>query len=427
MRKHLPPGTLVSDLDPYSDAMLENPTGFHELLLGDSPLVFLDRYNVFAVGRHDTVREALRNWQALISSAGVGLADRRTDPMWRTQSPLIEADPPQHSARRAVLNRLFSPRALSAFQALFDDVAEAVVDEVLQAGSADGVRDIAEAYPVKVFILALGLPGAIAPHLVTYGEVAFNALGPLNDRARSALTGSAESIAAVEQMTRARDLAPGSLGARMWQAADVGEIAADETPVLIRSVLGAGIDTTVAALASALYHLATDPAQWALLAADPSLAKAAFEEAIRVDSPAQMFYRLAAAPVELPGPAHLPAGSRVLLGLGAANRDSRVYRDPGRYDLSRKPSGHVGFGVGIHACVGMHLARLEGRSLLSALARKAGALTLTGDPARALNNTLRSWGRLPMSLEPRTTPKPPARGPAVQAEGVGAESGDTAW
>ncbi|WP_432989588.1 cytochrome P450 [Dactylosporangium sp. CA-233914] len=396
----LPAGTLVSDVDPYTDAALEDPTEFHDLLLGDAPLVWLTKYGAYAVGRHETVREGLRDWRRLISSAGVGLTDRRTQGMWRTPSLLLEADPPEHTSRRAVLNRMFSPRALGGLEETFDRAADALMDEILEAGTVDGVRDIAEAYPLKVFTLALGLPPDIAPHLVIYGDVAFNATGPANERTRRTLAAAEESIAVVTRMTQDRNLQPGSLGALLWEAVDAGELAADEAPMLMRSILGAGVDTTVAALASAIHQLATHPGQWARLARDPGLAKVAFDEAIRVDSAVQMFYRLAVTDTDLPGPVRLPADSRVLLSLGAANRDPRRYEHPHRFDVMRAASGHVGFGVGIHACVGMHLARLEGQSLLSALARKAGSIEPAGKPERLLNNTLRCWGSLPITVHP---------------------------
>jgi cytochrome P450 len=171
--------------------------------------------------------------------------------------------------------------------------------------------------------------------------------------------------------------------------------------MLVRSLLSAGIDTTTQALAAALHALATWPDQWTALRDDPTLARAAFEEALRCASPVQTFFRTTTRDVEIDGTT-IPEGHKVLLFLGAANRDPRHWQDPDRFDITRHPHGHVGFGTGIHACVGAVIARLQAEILLTAMTRHMHTLQLPGPAQPLLNNTLRGLTNLPLRVNVRT-------------------------
>jgi hypothetical protein len=155
----------------------------------------------------------------------------------------------------------------------------------------------------------------------------------------------------------------------------------------------------VHALSAVLYAFATHPGQWARLRQDPSLARVAFDEAVRWESPVQTFFRTATVDVRV-GDAVVPEGRKILMFLAAANRDPRRWDQPDRFDLSRDPSGHVGFGFGLHQCVGQHVARLEAEALLTALAARVETLELAGPTRRHHNNTLRAWERIPVQVRP---------------------------
>lgn len=194
-------------------------------------------------------------------------------------------------------------------------------------------------------------------------------------------------------------LSEDGFGARIWAAADRGHLTHAQAPLVVRSLLTAGVDTTVHGLAAALYAFATHPEEWQRLRERPELARVAFDEAVRWQSPVQTFFRTATTDVDIAG-ARIPEGGKILMFLGAANRDPDRWEDPDRFDLTRDPSGHVGFGMGIHQCVGQHVARLEAESLLTALVRRVAHLELAGAPRRHLNNTLRSWASLPVRIRP---------------------------
>jgi hypothetical protein len=203
----------------------------------------------------------------------------------------------------------------------------------------------------------------------------------------------------VTEQCRRDNLSPDGIGARVHQSVDTGEISAEEATLLVRSLLTAGIDTTVNALGAAIFCLARFPGEMAKLNQNPSLARAAFEEAIRFESPVQTFFRTTTRPAEIDG-VQLGEGEKVLMLLGAANRDPRKWDRPDIYDIERRTAGHVGYGAGIHVCVGQLLARIEGEAMLAAFAKRVGAIRIDGEVKRAFNNTLRGLASLPVELVP---------------------------
>jgi 4-methoxybenzoate monooxygenase (O-demethylating) len=389
----------VSDADPFSHEVLEDPLPFHHQLREAGPVVYLSRYDVHALGRYEEVHAALVDWQQFQSAAGVGLSNFRTEKPWRPPSLLLEADPPRHDAPRRVLTKVLGPRALRRLRDRWTADAEQLVDTVLAAGTEfDAVPTLAEAFPLRVFPDAVGLGPDGREHLLPYGDHAFNAFGPSNDLVAKGAPRVAELSAWVGAQCAREALSGDGFGAAIWAAADRGEITPQQAPLVVRSLLTAGVDTTVHGISAVLYAFATHPDQWARLVADPSLARVAFDEAVRWESPVQTFFRTTTADVRI-GDAVVPEGHKVLMFLAAANRDPRRWAHPDAFDLSRDPSGHVGFGMGLHQCVGQHVARLEAEAVLTALARRVRTIELDGPTRRHHNNTLRAWESIPVRLD----------------------------
>lgn len=390
----------TSDADPFGHEILEDPLRFHAALRAAGPIVRLTKYDVYAFGRYQEVYAALRDWQGFGSGAGVGLSNFRTEKPWRPPSLLLEADPPRHDAPRRVLQKILAPRALRALRAGWTAAAEDLVDHVLaeQGAELDAVPHLAETFPLRVFPDAVGIPQAGRENLLPYGDLLFNAFGPANDLVAKGAPRMAELSAWTNSQCTREVLAPDGFGADIWAAADRGDITPEQAPLVVRSLLSAGVDTTVHALSAVLYAFATNPDQWARLRAEPGVARVAFDEAVRWESPVQTFFRTATRDIEVGG--HLvPNGHKILMFLAAANRDpARWGPDADRFDLSRDPSGHVGFGMGIHQCVGQHIARLEAECLLGALARRVTEFELAGPTRRHHNNTLRAWESIPIRL-----------------------------
>ncbi|QNG39222.1 cytochrome P450 [Geodermatophilaceae bacterium NBWT11] len=389
------------DLDPFDPEVLRDPLPAHAALRDAGPLVRLPRYDTYAIARYADVRAALSDWQSFESSAGVGLTNFRTETPWRPPSLLLEADPPAHDAPRTVLARILGPRALRRLREDWAADAVALVDDLLGGRSeveVDAVPTLAAAFPLRVFPDAVGLRADGREHLLPYGDHAFNAFGPTDNPL--VLAGNehmAEHAGWVGQQCLRENLAPAGFGADIWAAADRGDLTHAQAPLVVRSLLTAGVDTTVHGIGAVLHALAATPGAWDLLRARPELVRVAFDEAVRWESPVQAFFRTTVRDVPV-ADAVVPAGAKVLVFFAAANRDPRHWADPDAFDLTRDPSGHVGFGMGIHQCVGQHVARLEAESLLTALLARVTRLELTGEPVRHLNNTLRAWDSLPLRL-----------------------------
>jgi hypothetical protein len=284
----------------------------------------------------------------------------------------------------------------SSFAAAADEMVAALVAK----GEFDGCSELAEAYPLKVFPDAIGMRPENRDNLLPYGDMVFNSFGPPNELFRAAAERAREVFPWVETEALREHLQPGGFGMILYQCADAGEITEDEAHKLVRAMLTAGVDTTVNGIGAALYALARFPMQWEKMRADPMrLAKAAFEEAVRFESPVQTFFRTTSCPTEL-GDVRLEEGRKILLFLGAANRDPRQWQEPDEYIIERKVLGHVGFGAGIHVCVGQLLARLEGEVVLQALAKQVSRIELAGAPVRRFNNTLRGLKGLPLRVVP---------------------------
>jgi 4-methoxybenzoate monooxygenase (O-demethylating) len=389
----------VSAIDPFSHEFLRDPYPHHEALREAGPVVWLEQYGIWTMARHQEVRDALTDWQTYCSSAGVGLSDFRKEPPWRPPSIILEADPPLHTRTRAVLTRILSPAAIRILKEAFEHEAELLVARLVEQREFDGVADLAEAYPLKVFPDAVGISEDGRENLLPYGSMVFNSFGPRNDLFNQAMANAGPVRDWIMSKCSRAALAPGGLGMRIFEAVDAGELAEDEAGMLVRSFLSAGIDTTVYSLGNSLYCLAKYPEQWAIVRENPNLIRGAFEEVLRFEAPVQTFFRTTTGDVEVGG-VRLGDGEKVLLFLAAANRDPRRWDRPDTFDVRRRATGHMTFGTGIHGCVGQAVARLESEAIFGALARRVAAFELTGEPTPRLNNTLRGLDTLPLRVVP---------------------------
>ncbi|WP_428535253.1 cytochrome P450 [Rhodopila sp.] len=385
------------DIDPFCQAFFDDPYPAHAAMRDAGPVVYLPAHDIHAVARYQQVRDMLLDWGSYASGRGVGLSDFAKEKPWRLPSLLLETDPPLHDRTRKLMDKVLSPSAVRGLREAFVAAAETLIDDLLRRGSFDAVPDLAEAYPLTVFPDAIGMPAQNRRFLLPYGNMVFNSFGPRNAMFEAALVDAAPVLAWVQAQSRREALSSSGFGAAIHAAADDGAISVAEAEVLVRSLLTAGVDTTVNGLGAAIYCLARFQNAFQQLRADPSLARAAFEEAVRLESPVQTFFRTTTREVRI-GEETISEGSKVLMLLGAANRDPRRWERADEFDLTRRNAGHVGFGTGIHGCVGAVLARLEGEAVLGALARKVASIDIVGEPKRRYNNTLRGMASLPVRI-----------------------------
>lgn len=267
--------------------------------------------------------------------------------------------------------------------------AEEMVRELVGRGGFEGMADLAVALPVSIVLDLIGVQGDLRAKILPWGEAAFNLLGPLNQRAQESFPVAGELFKWTHEEMRGEDLAEGSIGRNIWEAAERGEISHDSFGYIVHQILAAGMDTTITTLGNTLALLGQHPEQFAKLRQDPKLIPAAIAEVLRFKTPAPVFGRRATRDVEVGGTL-IPEGAQVALLYGAGNRDPRKFENPEVFDITRNPVDHLGFGYGIHACAGQGLAKLEIQGMLEAWVAQVESYQV-GEIVPRLNNFTRPY------------------------------------
>lgn len=395
-----PSAPAIAD-DPYSRENLSEPHSFYSRLRAAGPAAWLDAYGVHAFGRDREVRTILEDHQTFISGAGVGPVDIHRHPPLRTPG-ILEVDPPIHTRMRHAMDAVIAPARLRARRKDFAVYAKTMLDEVI--GAEDGHFDahsLAQAYVLRVFGDAVGIPRhGREENLPAQGAANFATFGPQNETAREWISAAEGTYGWVLENCARENLHPSGMGAQLWEFADSGDISAEEATLLVRALLSAGLDTTIFAITNTLRALSLHPEQYARLHAQPQTVKYAIDEAFRFDSPFASFYRTTACDTVVSG-VSLPAGSKVLVFPGSANRDeSKWGEDAHLFRWDRDASGHLTFGMGIHQCVGQPISRMEMDVLLMAFVAGVSRLEPTAPSTPLVHTTLRSHTSVPLRAVP---------------------------
>jgi cytochrome P450 len=383
----------VSDYDPYDDANLLEPWEGYRQLRDAGPIVWLEKYDMYAATRYSTVRRVLEDWETWSSAYGVMMNDEMNQVL---RGNTLCSDGADHDALRRVVIRPLRPTSLKE---LSDDItreAVRITERLVERGRFDAVTELAHHLPLAVVSNMVGLPEEGRERMLVWASQMFNCFGPRNERTVSAFPVLEEMVNyAATQAVRGK-LKPGSWAEALHDAADRGEVPREAVPVMMIDYMGPSLDTTIFAIASAVDLFARHPDQWDLVRADPSLIPGAVNEVLRLESPIQDFSRSSVQDYDLDG-ITIPAGSRAIAFYGAGNRDEREFTDPDTFDVRRNPRNHLGFGAGPHQCVGMNLARMEMTALFTELARRVERFEVQ-DAQRSLHNILRGFDRLEVTV-----------------------------
>ena len=352
--------------DPFAGPTQDDPYESYAALLERAPVYHNEAHGFFALSRFDDVQAAFRDWRTFSSSGGVTV-----DELLAITGPsLLTTDPPRHDGLRDVLKHVFRPRAVAALEPLAARIVESLLAEVEAGSEVDVVAVLAKRLPVLVICELLGFPVADASTLKRWGDAILERVPDDRSTPEPAREAAALMRAYFEEQIAARrrggaagdDLVSVLLRGRV----DGEALTEDELIGHCFLLFIAGNATTAALVGNGTLVLARYPEERARLAADPGLGARAVEELLRFESPVQNMGRTTTSDVELHETV-IPEGSRVLLLIGAANRDPREFADPDRLDLGRRIRRHLAFGEGIHHCLGAPLARLEGRVALQTL------------------------------------------------------------
>jgi len=382
------------DLDLYAPGVLRDSRAAFAAIRRSGPVVYLPRHRMYAIGRFESVRAALRDDEVFISGKGVA-ANPLTNLLGRGTT--LFSDGEVHQKRRRVLMGSLGAKALQGIQPQIETHAEKLIDRLLTRGRFEATRDFASYLPLAVVADLVGVP-ADGQRLLRWAAATFDVLGPLNRRGLFASRSSA-GLLLHSLRIRPRQVAPGSWAAAVLASEEGGELSAREARALVIDLVAPALDTTILASTHLLLMLGRNPETWERIAAEPDLVAAAVVENVRLASPIRGFTRVVARDHEIEG-VRLPAGARVAVLFGAANLDESRFPDAECFDLDRPDPNHVGWGNGPHTCVGIHLAKLEMAALLRAMAPRVGHVEV-GLPKPLENNTLQGVATLPAILHAR--------------------------
>lgn len=380
--------------DPADPDFVRDPYPSYEELRRSGRLHRYERGRMWLVPRHADVDAALR--------------DRRLGRVFHPRQPrhvygpwnlvnehsMLELEPPDHTRLRGLVAREFTPRRVEALRERVGELVDGLLDPIAERGGGELVAELAEPLPVAVIAELLGFPAPDRHLLRPWSNdiVSLYELEPEADAPERAVRAAREFGDYLRDLVGRRRVEPGDdLFSALVQTTEQGDrLSEDELVATAVLLLNAGHEASVNVLGNGVLALLRFRDQLERLAADPSLAVTAVDELIRYDSPLSLFTRTVLEDAEVGGQ-RLRAGEVVGLLLGSANRDPEAFHEPDRVDVGRRPNPHVGFGAGIHYCLGAPLARLE---LAEALAR-----------------LLARFPRLELAEEPRLRPTFQFRGP----------------
>lgn len=353
----------ILELDPFSRQFQDDPYPLYRHLRDVAPCYHNETLGFFALTRYADVVEASQ--QPGLYSSAEGTTLERLDT--RGMLPMmIFMDPPDHDVHRRLVSRAFTPRSVAELEPFVRTTARGYLEPLRHTGGGDAVEEFAALLPMDVIMELLGVPAGDRNdlrRLMDAGLERGEEPPYIGREAIEALAAALEYWTSLVAEKRRRPDA--SLVSRLCQAevTDGGETTrlTDAEILGFCSLIGmAGTETLTKLLASAVVLFRRFPSEWEKLLRDPGLAPAAVEETLRYWAPSQYQGRVLTGAVELHGTS-MPAGARVLLVTGSANRDEREFPEPDRFDIGRTPHLATGFGHGLHFCLGAALARLEGR------------------------------------------------------------------
>lgn len=345
--------------DPYSPAVDADPFPYYKRLRDEFPCFWSSEAQMWVLSRYADIVTALNDWQTYSSASG----NLMTELPGRAGATLGSSDPPRHDRLRALIQHAFVRRNLLALEEPIRDIARQVFGQLRGVGQFD-FKEVSSQFTVKVLMAALGLPmGEEA--LVDEKEVRDNAVLMVQSDARTRAKGP-EHIAAYNWMQEyagrviaMRRADPRNDLISHFAQAEIDGDRLDEREVLLTTttLIMAGVESLGGFMMMFAYNLATFTESRQAVVEHPALLVDAIEESLRFNTSAQRFRRRLMKDVTLHGQT-MKEGDFVCLAYGSGNRDERQFPDPDLYDIHRKPRGHLGFGGGVHACLGTAIARL---------------------------------------------------------------------
>lgn len=398
-------GPFVFDLEVLPAGFFEDPFPRYHELRRRAPVYRAPDGSVL-LSRYADVARVYRDPQTFISDKQDLFRPKYGDtPLYEHHTTsLVFSDPPYHSRVRRLIAGALKPAAVRAMTPALEALIDRLLDEVEKLGRFDLVSDYAAAIPIEVIGNLLRVPQDERKPLRGWSLAILGALEPKLTPEQEA-TGNAAVESFCDYLRdliarRRRNLSDDASDVLSCLIRGEGGEKLSERELLHNCIfiLNAGHETTTNLIGNGVYELLQWPGELAKLRAQPRLINGAVEEALRYQSPNQIGNRQASVETEIAGHA-VPAGGQIVLMIGAANRDPEHFADPDRFDIERSPNNHLAFASGIHMCVGMSLARLEGRIAIGRMVARFPQLRSAGAAVRQRRARFRGFTEVPLSVE----------------------------
>lgn len=392
---------------PYDYQIHEDPYPVYARLRAEAPLYRNEERDFWALSRHADVTAAFRDAGRFSSANGVSLDPSAWGPYAHKTMSFLALDPPRHTRMRALVSRGFTLRRVRDLSGSIRALTRRHLAAAVRRGTFDFVGDFAGLLPMDVISELIGVPEADRAELRRLADTVVHREDGLFDvpqagmEAALTLVGYYAGMLAERRKRPAADW-PGDLTSALMAAEIDGDrLTDDEIIGFLFLMVVAGNETTTKLLANAVYWGWRNPAQLARPMSDPARIGPWVEETLRYDASSQIIARTVAEDFTIHGQT-VPAGQRLLLLIGAANRDPAAFSDPDRYDLDRDTSALISFGAGRHYCLGANLARLEGQVALAEFARLVARYEIDEARAQRVHSVnVRGFATLPMTVEVR--------------------------
>lgn len=386
----------ISHIDFFSDEVIRDPYPVYTELRDLGPVVYMASNDLYLVARYQEVSEVLQQPLRFVSSKGVSPIPKVNDIL---VGSTLNSDPPMHDKTRAVTSEPLLPGSLSAVEPRLKAAADGLIATLCERGEFDAIADFAQYLPVTIVAELVGLPQTVdSAQMLKWASAAFNLFGTENTRTVQAFEDLKTLRDFLQEYGRPEKLTEGGWAKRIFEVGPGHGFSQELCTQLIRDYINPSLDTTISVSGQIIKFLADNPDQWQKIRNDAALIPNAVEEAVRLATPIRAFTRYAIEDIDVSGHV-IPKGKRVIVCYASANRDPRKYSNPNAFDVTRDVHDHVGFGQGVHMCMGMHLARREVILLLEALRRRVQRFELLDDPEVAMNNTIRAYSKLPVRVE----------------------------